>query len=304
MDRFLPKIVVGVVALLSTAYGQVTSAESVVSSTANSSAVKEPASPSEGTVDIALDPASLLPDLPSLRPENATLFGGTVETIDRVQDRLTMQVFGGGRMKVLFDTRTRIYRDGKAASVSDLRPGDRVHVDTILNGTTIFARNIRMNTNAPVGESQGVVMNYRHDKGELLVRDQLSPEPLKVHISSATTIVQGDHAVPASQLAPGTLVALKFGAESESSIAREISVLALPGTSFTFTGQLTTLNLRTGLLVLTSATDHKTYEIYLDPSVVPVDDNLRQGADVTVLARFDGDRYTAHTVTVNQSSEK
>jgi hypothetical protein len=61
--------------------------------------------------------------------------------------------------------------------------------------------------------------------------------------------------------------------------------------------------LRTGLLVLTSVTDRKTYEIYFDPSVISVDSDLRQGADVTVLTRFDGTRYLAQNVTINSPSK-
>jgi len=63
--------------------------------------------------------------------------------------------------------------------------------------------------------------------------------------------------------------------------------------------QVINLDLRTGLLVLTSSTDRKTYEIYLEQSAGTVDDNLRQGAQVSVVARFDGDRYVARSVTVS-----
>ena len=82
-------------------------------------------------------------------------------------------------------------------------------------------------------------------------------------------------------------------------VAREISVLASPGESFTFAGQVTAIDLRLGLLALTSSVDHKTYEIYLDPTLVATHDNLRQAADVIVITRFDGSRYVAQNVTVN-----
>jgi hypothetical protein len=300
MERILPTVVLGFFALGSFAAGQITPVESVVSAPAATSAPADSAPSPEDTADIALDPVSLVPDLPSLPKAKATLIGGSVEKVDRLQDQFVMKVFGGGKikMKILFDTRTRIYRDGQSASARDLRPGDRIYVDTILNGTTVFARNIRLRTAVPVGESQGVVINYRADKAELLVRDQLSPESLKVRITSSTKVTEGDHTIPASHLTAGTLVALKFDAQTEHDVAREISVLAIPGSTFTFVGQLTTLNLRTGMLILTSLTDHKTYEIYLDPAVVTVDESLHQGAEISILARFDGDRYTARTVTV------
>jgi hypothetical protein len=84
-------------------------------------------------------------------------------------------------------------------------------------------------------------------------------------------------------------------------LAREIAVLAVPGSSFTFAGEVINLDLRTGLLVLASSTDRKTYEIYLDQAPDTVDDNLRQGAHVSVIARFDGNRYVARSVTVSSS---
>src|ERR1700733_1025055 len=96
--------------------------------------------------DTAVDPASLLPDLPSLPPAKASLIGGTIERLDRVRDQLTVHVFGGSKMRVYFDTRTRIYRDGVEASASDLHQGDRISVDTILDGSLVFARNIRLKT--------------------------------------------------------------------------------------------------------------------------------------------------------------
>jgi len=254
--------------------------------------------------EIAVDPASLLPDLPALPPAKATLIGGTIQRLDRVQDQLTVQAFGGGKLKILFDTRTRIYRDGATASAADLRQGDRIYADTILDGSNVFARTIRVKTSTPVGESQGVVLSYSRDRGELKIRDLLSPRGLNVQIAPSTRIVRGDHSASANDLTPGTLVAVKFRAQPDGrDQAHEISVLAVPGSSFTFTGQVTTIDLRTGLLVLTSKTNHKTYEIYLDPSLVSVDSEVRNGADVTVLTRFDGNRYVASNLTIDRRAD-
>ena len=250
------------------------------------------------------DSASPLPDLRQLPPAKATLIGGNLEKLDQVRDQLTLRPFGGGWMKILFDARTHVYRDGKPASSSDLKTGERVYIDTILDGTTIFARNIRFNTDTSGGESQGAVLSYHPDRAELLVRDALSPEPLRMHLTSSTHFLLGDRSASVSELAPGTLVAVKFDSDKDGrDVAREISILALPGATFNFAGQVVALNLRTGLLVLTSVTDRKTYEIYFDPSVISVDSDLRQGADVTVLTRFDGTRYLAQNVTINSPSK-
>jgi hypothetical protein len=279
------------------AYAQGVPSESVVSPaltpTSTAAIVAEPENA------IALDPASLLPDLPALPREKASLIGGTIQRVDRVRDQLTVQIFGGGKMKVLFDTRTHIYAGSGLGSAPDLRVGDRIYVDTILDGSTIFARNIRLATQATGGKSQGVVVSYRSDKGELVLRDLLSPDPVKLHLTSRTQVVQGGRAASASQLVPGTLVDVDFAPQKDGRDAQQVSILAVPGTSFTFGGVVSSLDLRIGLLVLTSSTDHKTYDIYLEPSAITLDERLRPGADVTAVARFDGSRYVAHSLTVN-----
>jgi hypothetical protein len=226
------------------------------------------------------------------------LIGGSIQNVDRVRDQLTLQIFGGGKMKVLFDPRTHIYEGKTQVSALDLRPGDRVYIDTILNGSTIFARNIRV-AGAASGKSQGVVLSYRADKGELVLRDLLSPDPIKLHLTPRTQVVQDGHAAFASQLLPGTLVDVNFAAQKNDREAQHVSILAVPGSDFTFAGRVISLDLRIGLLVLQSATDHKTYEIYLDPSAIAIDDRLRAGADVSTVANFDGSRYVARSLTVN-----
>ena len=306
MGRLLSLMVLGIVAtgsLVATAAGQqMTPSQSIVSDPSAITTARSASQPAtEASSDIAIDPASLLPDLPKLPTAKASLIGGTIGRLDRVRDQITVQIFGGGNVKISFDTRTHVFRNGDQASVSDLRQGDRVYIETILDGSTVFARAIRLKTSTFVGESQGIITSYRADKGELQIRDALSPQAVKIRVTSQTRIVDGAHAASTSKLAPGTLVAIKFGPRQDGGeVAREVSVLATPGESFTFAGQVTAIDLRLGLLVLTSSIDHKTYEIYLDPSVVGVDDNLRPAADVTVLTRFQGNRYVARSVTVNQ----
>jgi hypothetical protein len=316
MSRLLsrvPMIVLTGSILAAGAHAQVSASQSVVSSTNMAADVKGPvkpvsptaADPAEETPDTALDPASLLPDPPKLPAEKAALMGGTIDKLDRVRDQFTLRIFGGGKMKLYFDPRTHIYRNGVAVSVSDLRPGDRISVDTILDGSTVFARNIRLKNTLAASESQGAVVSYRADKGELLVRDVLSPEPLKLRVTPDTRLIQGGHPVAASELAAGTLVAVQFASQRDGhNVAQEISILAVPGTGFTFAGRVTALDLSSGLLVITSTTDGKTYEIHLDPSAVSINDNLRLSANVTVLTRFDGTRYEAQTLTVNPQNQQ
>ena len=259
--------------------------------------------PSTGTdssseTTVIADPASLLPDLPVVPRKNATMVGGTIARLDRVRDRVTLNVFGGSRTTALFDPRTKVYRGSQESTIADLREGDRVYLDTILDGSTVFARTIRIKTGAMGGESQGVVINYSPDHGEFILRDGISPNPVHIRLSSATRFVQGDHSVPPSTLLPGSLVAVAFDSEGNGhDIAREIKIQALPGASFTFTGQVMHIDLRSGLLVLNSSTDHKTYEVYLGSSVSPQAD-LHAGVDVTVVTHFEDSRYIARSLSI------
>ncbi len=293
------------------AQGQAASSQGMVSSSVSSTSSapltplsKDAIQPLAEESDMTLDPATLLPDLPSLPRAKASLIGGTIQKLDRVRDEITVQVFGGGKMKIFFDTRTHIYEGSGQGSTADLHQGDRIYIDTILDGSTVFAKTIRLKTTASAGESQGIVTSYRSDRGELQLRDPLSPQPLKIRITPETNIVHGDHSASAGELVAGTLVAVKFGSQQDGrDVAREVSVLAVPGASFTFAGRVTGLDLRLGLLTLTSATDNKTYEIYFDPSVIE-DDTLSRASDVTVLTRFDGNHYVARSVTVNSQHQQ
>jgi predicted RNA-binding protein len=248
---------------------------------------------------ITVDPSTLLPELPPVPKANATLVGGTLERIDMVRDKVTVRVFGGGKESFLFDPRTQVYRGGKAVTVADLHEGERIYLDTILDGSTVFARTIRLTAAHASGTSQGVVLKFRSNGGELVLRDALSPNPVDVRVNPSTRVMQGDRAVPISALVPGTLISIRFSSEgSAHNTATEISILAQPGTQYTFSGQVVHIDLRTGLLVLNSSTDHKTYEVYLSPSINP-DEGLQPGATVRVVTDFDGERYVVRNVTVN-----
>ena len=248
---------------------------------------------------ISVDPVSLLPDLPPVPRVNATLIGGTLAKLDRVRDRVVVKVFGGGNMMVLFDPRTAVYRSGKQASIADLQQGDRIYIDTILDGDTVFARTIRLGAPRASGESQGVVVKYRPERNELTLRDSLSPNSVQVRLNSNTKFIQGGRQVSASILSPGSLVSVSFSAEGDGhDTAREIAILAVPGQHFTFSGAVVHLDLRTGLLVLKSSTDNKTYDVYLSSSITP-DESLHPGATVTAVTDYDGSRYVARNLTIN-----
>jgi hypothetical protein len=299
------KIILGVITatfvLRGASFGQSTSPQSMASSSVvvldSIGSVHQPAN----TPDTLRDPASLIPDLPPLPASaKASLIGGTVEKLDRVKDEIAVRTFGGGKMNILFDPRTRVYRDGAAATIADLRKGDRVYVDAILNDNAVFARSIRVKLTDNFGQAEGIVTSYEDSTGELQMRDVLSPQPLTVFLTARTKLIREGHPADRNGLTAGTLVAVKFSAGSrDRDVAQEISMLALPGASYTFAGSIAALDLHLNRLLLTSNADGKTYEVFLPESSNIVGNNLRLGASVTLLVRFEGDRYVAQTVTVN-----
>ena len=263
--------------------------------------MQEPARPQRTA--LAVDPITLLPDLNPIPTTKATLVGGTIGKLDRVRDEIVVDVYGGGRQRILFDPRTRIYAAGKETTAAELREGARVYIDTLLDGNMVFARSIRLKTGGALAESQGVVVRYRADHGDFTMNDSISPAPIRVRMTPSTRITQGDRSVGASTLMKGSLIAVRFTPEGNGrEVAREISILAQPGVRYTFVGQLIHLDLRTGLMVLNSSTDHKTYEIHFDPSTTP-DENLQLGATVTVVTNLEGWRYVAKSVTVDQENK-
>ena len=242
---------------------------------------------------------NLYPALPPLPKGKATVIGGTVRNLDSLRDDLTLHVYGGHPMKILYDERTEVYRDGKRISLHDLRSGDRISVETVLDGSNVFARSIHVLTATVEGECHGQVVSFERGRGELLVRDSLSSEPVKLSVTSSTKIIKGGQEQAAAGLTDGALVSVQFQPDgSGGGVAREVAILATPGNNFVFRGTIDFLDVHAGLLVLLDPRDNQRYEIVFDPQQ-PVSRRLREGADVTVNAGFDGTRYSAHSISVN-----
>jgi hypothetical protein len=292
MSRFLM-----IVILSSTAFAQLPSAaESKFAADPSAGSPPKLESPSA-----SLPAAPAMPDMPAMPKGKSTVIGGAVREVDGVRDQLTLNIFGGRTMKVLFDERTVVYRDGQTTALRDLRAGDHVSVETVLDGTAVFARSIHMLSQLPDGECQGQVLSYNRSNGELIVRDLLSPQPIKLRVASDTTMLhEGQQS--SGDLSPGTLISIHFQADGTGrNVARNISVLATPGNAFVFTGNVVTLDLHTGLLVLVDPRDDKRYEISFDPARFALSREVHEGTDVTVTANFDGTRYSASAVTVSSS---
>ena len=240
------------------------------------------------------------PDMPPLPKGPATVIGGAIRRLDRVQDEITLSLFGGPDMKILFDERTQVSRDGQRASLKDLQIGDRVSVETLLDGTQVFARAIRRLTQTPEGEFYGQIVDFNRKTGRLTLRDNLSPDSVVLRVAPETVVLgEGHKPLSIADLVAGALISASFRPDRGSKeVAREIIVLALPGSSFIFSGNVTFLDVHAGVLALTDPRDQKRYEIHFDPAL-PAARQLHVGAEVTVSAGFDGQRYSASAITTN-----
>jgi len=249
--------------------------------------------------------------LPPLPRGKSTVIGGAIRGVDYVRDQFTLNVFGGRTLKVLFDERTQIYRDGVRSAPRDLRAGDHVSVETVLDGTTVFARSIHLLSALPEGEYQGQVLNYDLVSRELTVRDVLSREPVRLRVPAGTVFVRQGQAASASAdggysgLVAGTLVSVKFRSDNKGQgTVSAIVILATPGTTFVFVGNVVSLDLHSGLLTLVDPRDDKRYDVFFDSARLPMSGEIHQGANVTLTADFDGSRYVARAITINLPADK
>jgi hypothetical protein len=246
----------------------------------------------------------LASDVPPMPAGKVTLLGGTIRKLDLVSDQMTVEPFGGGKQLILFDVRTKVTQGaGQTASLTDLKIGQRIYVDTMLDGKTIFARNIRVSSTAQ-GQSGGQVVAFDQGAGELTLRDPLSNNPIRMHVVPETQFVGKDKPASAADLRPGTLVSLNFGPDSKGRpVVRQVSILATPGSQFVFSGKLIHLDRSRGLLVLLDPRDQKTYDIHFDDLSRRMVADLREGVSLTVNAKYDGSVYTAREITVDSASE-
>jgi len=260
--------------------------------------------PSISPSDTARGVPSLLPPLPPPPPGGSTVIGGTIRNVDLVRDRFTLTIYGGGKMNMLFDARTHIYLNGKRIPLSDLGPENHAAVQTVLDGTSIFAQSIHILSHAPEGEFQGQVRQYNPATGNLTLEAALSQEPIRLRVSGATSIRRIGQAASSgaagslSDLVKGTLITVEFQpGTKDRAVARQISILATPGSTFKFQGTIAFLDLHSKTLVVASPRDGKSYKISFDPGRFAVSRNLHQGENVTVTATFDGTAYVATAIT-------
>ena len=244
-------------------------------------------------------------DLPELPNNKVTLIGGTVKSLDEVMNKMVVVPFGSKqKMLVAFDTRTDFFQDGKPISYKTIREGQRVYLDTMLNGSTVFAKKIWIQSTADSGIGRGQVVGYDAGRKILTVRDELSNQPLKMQLTPSTVMKKGDTNATAADLVTGTLVSMSFGPQRE---LREVTLLAKPGTTFVFAGRITYLDMSRKLIAIDNKTDNKKYDVSVDAIAPSVLRQLHEGSDVNVSAVFDGTGYAARSIespSINSAQEQ
>ena len=244
--------------------------------------------------------------MPAEPPGKSTIMGGEIQKLDPVRDQFQLKVFGQRPMTILFDERTQVYLDGKKIPLRDLHSESAASVQTVLDGTNVFAMSIHLLSRAPEGEFQGQVLSYNAGTRELTLRAVSSRDPVRVVVPVNTPITrvgQADRPSSAfglSDLVKGTLISLTFEPnKGQQGIASGIEVLATPGSAFVFGGTLSSLDMHTGQMTLIDPRDDKTYHIVFDPSKFPTSQALHEGENIRVSATFDGSRYMADSIALN-----
>jgi len=293
MGRFLAVVVLA--GMAGAAFGQSPAAPVAPGQVAT----PQPAAKSE-------NPAGDLPALPPAPPGKSTILGGEIRYVNPVRDEIVLKVFGQRPVKILFDERTQVYRDGKKIPLHDLHTTDHASVQTVLDGTNVFALSIHILSQSPEGDYEGRVLSYNPSTTELTISSVLSHQPMKLLVPADTKVVRegqpsftaGQHGL--SDLVRGDLITVKFEAgKAGKGVASEISILATPGSEFVFIGNITALDTHTGTLVLVDPRDDKSYQIYFNSAHLAVSKNLHVGDHIIVTAIFDGTRYAARAITMN-----
>ena len=247
-----------------------------------------------------------IPGLPAPPRGKSTILGGEIRNVDPVRDELTLKIYGQHPVKILFDERTQAFIDGKKISLRQLGHADHASVQTLLDGTNVFALSIHILSQSPQGEYQGRVLNYDSGSNELTLNSAMFHEPLTVFVPAGTPVVRvGQTAFTAAHLGTadlvkGALVSVTFRTSKDGhGIADLVSVLATPGSTFVFTGNISTLDMHAGRLSIVDPVDEKTYQVSFDAASFPSTQNLHPGDHVMVTADFDGDHYIANAITPN-----
>jgi hypothetical protein len=241
--------------------------------------------------------------IPSLPKGTSTILGGSIREIDPVLDRFTLNIVGEKPMRILYDQRTQLFVDGKRISLNQFRPAEHASVQTTLDGTSVFAISIHILSRLQQGDYNGQVVSYDPTTGNLEVVGNRGGDPIRLRVSSSTTFErkgqEGSSGTPAGpgDLQPGSLVALEFNPDGKGKgSATRITVLATPGSTFVFTGNLVSLDSRIGTMMVLDPRNDQTYQIHYNPGALASLQNIHPGEHVRVSTRYDGTQYLAENI--------
>ena len=244
-----------------------------------------------------LDP---LLDPPPLPKGQVTLIGGVITHLDEVTNRMVVEPFGSKqKLHVAFDTRTHFYRDMKPISYREIRSGQRIYLDTMLNGTRVFAKTIWIQSSVDSGLGRGQIVDYDPERRILSIRDEISSQPLKMQLTPSTVIQENGSPAGTEALVRGALVAVNFGAQRE---LRQVNLLARPGSTFTFAGRVSYLDLSQKIIALDNRADSKKYDISVAAIAPSLIRQLHEGSEINVSTVFDGERYDARSIDLVNST--
>jgi len=242
--------------------------------------------------------AHLLPPSPLGK---STVLGGKILSVDPVRDEIRIRSFAQRSITTIrFDERTRVYRDGKLLTLSQIAAGDHASVETVLDGTRIFALSIHELSHSPEGELKGQIVDYNLDTHELTVNSTMFHDPVKLLLAANLTVVRtGKPSLTSSHLesadlAKGTLVSVKFVSDKDGrGVASQVDILASAGSVFVFDGNISALDMHSRSLILVDPHDESTYPVSFDSDRILTSHTLHLGDHLRVTASYDGDRYKA-----------
>ena len=248
--------------------------------------------------------------LPAMPRGKSTILGGQITSLDPVLDQFTLRIFGERPMKILFDGRTQVYRNGARIPLRDLHSEEHASVQTVLEGPNVFAISIHMLSDLPQGETRGNVLDFNPETRELTIASAMSAEPVRLVLREDTQVTrQGQREFTArsegvGDLVNGALVTATFDASDKGrAVATRVTVLAKPGSTFAYSGKLGSLDMHSGLMVLVDPRDQQSYQVSFDPDRFPASETLHVGDQVRVSASFDGTHYRAVDITRIQAAQ-
>ena len=268
----------------------------LVSSAAAAQSVPSPTPLQQGLP--AASAPKLAPELPPVPRGKSTVMGGVLQKVDLVRDQFQLHVFGGQKVKILFDDRTQTTRDGKKISVLDLKPNERVSVETTLDGTAIFALRVHVVTKLPEGEVSGQIVAYDAKTHQVTISETRSTNQLILNVPPGTPVtLEGQNGSSSKPLAgfnyvPGSIVDAKFKSDQDGrGSLTSVSVYATVGTTLTFRGHVSSIDMHTGKLVMIDPETDQIHTISFDPVAFPKTSDLQKGATVKAEALFTGSAF-------------